>query len=98
MGMHPDQNPDRLVDELIRIHAPWVEYNSARKGRGDILRVIAKALNRVLRDNIAVRAPHGPDPRLDPELFFDPSITPMVYSTICKHTLLYALLIKNIPP
>ena len=71
MNMHPDQNLNRKLDDLIRIHAAWVEYNSARKRRSGLLRVVAKELNHDLRDATAVRNLLGPAPRLDPELFFE---------------------------
>ena len=54
MGMHHGQNPTRSFKDLIRIHSAWFEFNSARKRRGDHLRVVAKGLNRVLLDATAV--------------------------------------------
>ena len=89
MGMHPDQNPDRLVDELIRIHAPWVEYNSARKRRRHLLRVVAKAVIRILRDATAVRTSLGSAPRLGPELFLKLSVPMyliMIYAWVTAST------------
>lgn len=74
MGMNSDQYPNRSVEDLIRIHAAWVENSSARKIRGDLLRVVAKALNEVLRDATAVGTPLGPAPRINPEFCFEPSV------------------------
>lgn len=66
MGMHPDQNPTYSVDDLILIYAAWVAYNSAIKLRGDLLQVVVKALNRILRDATAARSSIGPAPSTRP--------------------------------
>ena len=47
--------------------------HSPGKAGGDFLWIIAKSLNRALRENVAVGVWNGPSPRLDPELFFGPS-------------------------
>ena len=74
MGMHPDKTPSRSTEDLSRIYAAWAEYAAARKRRADLLRIVAKKLNRVFQNAVSVKSSFGPTPLLDPELFFEPSV------------------------
>ena len=76
--MYPDQNFTCSVDSLTRVYVAWVKYISARKRRGDLLRVVTKALNRVLRDATAVGIPLRASCSTRLEIFFEPSVP--VYS------------------
>ena len=74
VGLHPDCNPIRPASELSDLFTMWSEYATARKRRGDLLRIAVKALDKSLREAISVKTAHGAAPRLDPELCFEPSV------------------------
>jgi len=74
LGLHPDLNPGRSVEELALALKLWMGYSHDRKRRGDALRAILTEFFRLLYEASKNEDSAGAAPTLDAELCFDPSV------------------------
>ncbi|POM80518.1 Hypothetical protein PHPALM_1640 [Phytophthora palmivora] len=75
IGLHPAFDPRIPPDELITVYNVWTQYRIERKRRGDALRGLMAAASDELYSAVTAQSSGGlPTPRVDSELYFDPSV------------------------